>query len=319
MAGRKEKKLIDRKCGDCKRDVFPSERVLTCAGCKLPFHSNCVDVNKSAFEKMPNKSAWVCLACKKKPDNPPKSNHSPAEPSNREILEAIKELQQSQSFMSDKYDELVEKVDDALEELKVAKCRIDKLEKENAILKKQMNNSNESDTQNKLNCNLIISGVSNDLKDVAEVFKKVSNVVDDKFVATDHIVKIERLFQQSTKDGAKSTKVIDKIPILVKFSSDGSKEGFLKAAKKNKCVYTALECGLANDGDTDALKNAKIIVKEHVDAANMSLLKEAKKLKASGKILFAWFQNSSVLIRKEADSKITKIKSMDDIGKFNIE
>lgn len=127
------------------------------------------------------------------------------------------------------------------------------------------------------------------------------------------------VFLISTKNGAQPAKVIDKIPILVKFSSGDGKEGFLKAAKKNKCAYTALECGLANDGDSDAVKNAKIIVKEHVDANNMSLLKEAKKLKASGKILFAWFQNSSVLIRKEADSKITKIKSMDDIGKFNVE
>lgn len=131
--GQKDNNLIDRRCGDCKHDVFPTERALTCAGCKVPFHSNCVDINKSAFAKMSNKNDWTCPACKKKRDNTSKTEHLPAEPSNREILEAIKELQQSQSFMSDKYDELVGKVDDALEQLKVAICRIDKLEKENAI------------------------------------------------------------------------------------------------------------------------------------------------------------------------------------------
>lgn len=273
---------------------------------------------------MTNKSDWTCsTACKKKRDKQPKVQPKevalPSDPSNRDILLAINELQKSQSFMSDKYDELVEKVDDVLEELRVAQCRIDKLEKENAILKTKMKSSGahkENDTQKDLSCNVIISGVSNDIKNVEEAFGKVSSVVDNTFIAADHVVKIERLFQQTTKDGGQPAKVIDKIPILVKFSSGNGKEAFMKAAKKNKCVFTALECGLANDGDEDDDKNAKIIVKEHIDADNMRLLKEAKKLKQDRKVLFVWFQNSNVLVRKGADSKITKIRSMEDIAKL---
>lgn len=322
MGSRKNSNVIDRKCGDCRRDVFPTDRSLACATCKLPFHSNCVDVNKATFEKMTNKSEWICSqACKKKRDKQSNGDTLPSDPSNRDIFAAIKEVQKSQSFMSDKYDELVAKVDHVLDELRVAKCRIDNLEKENAILKTKMNHINthkENDTQKDLNCNVIISGVSNDFNDVEEAFGKVSNVVDGNFSAADHVVKIERLFQQSTKEGGQPAKVIDKIPILVKFSSNDGKESFLKAAKKNKCIFTALECGLANDGDVDAVKNTKIIIKEHVNAANMRLLKEAKKLKEGGKVQFVWFQNSSVLIRKAADSKITKIKSLEDIEQFNV-
>lgn len=326
MGRGKPEKLIDRKCIECKCDVFPTERVLTCAHCKHPFHNDCVSVDRKSYEKLKNQPNWVCsVACKKSLDE---SKAAPADklpinPTNRDILVAIKEMQSSQSFMSDKYDELLAKVDNILGQFEIMEGRVDTLEKENANLKSQLNRQHiykGNAIQKELNCNLVISGISNNEMNITEAIKKVSMTVDNNFNADDQIIKVERLFQQSAASdtNGQPRKVIDKIPVLVKFASENIKNDFVKEAKKNKCVFTALECGLAKDEDADVYKNSKIIIKDHISSVNMRLLKEAKKLKESGKVLFAWFQNSSVLIRKEENSKITKINSLDDIDKFKV-
>lgn len=327
MGRQKSNTIIDRKCIECQSDVYPTDRVLTCSACKHPFHNDCVGVDRKSFDAVKKQPNWVCSdKCKKSTEDKRKSNADslPNNPTNRDILLAIKEMQSSQSFMSDKYDELLTKVDSLLDQFDVLEGRINSLEKENAKIKSQLNRQNVvkgNVTQKELNCNVVISGIRN-VNDSMEAVEKVSNVMGEGRNVGGNVVKAERLFQQANTNvanGNQQQKVIDKIPIVVKFVSENAKDVFMKAAKKNKYVYTALECGFATENEADEIKNSKIIIKDHISATNMRLLKEAKQLKTSGKVQFVWFQNSSVLVRKDCHAKIIKINSSDDFEKFNVE
>lgn len=88
---------------------------------------------------------------------------------------------------------------------------------------------------------------------------------------------------------------------------------FKRQRKTSVSVYTALECRLTIDRSNEDSKMASIIIKEHISAFNIRLLKDARKFSEIGIINFAWFQNANVLIRKAPNSKIIKIKSFDDL------
>jgi hypothetical protein len=321
MGRSKSDKVIDRKCNECKSDVYPGEQVLTCTTCQHPFHNDCIGIDRATFKKIQNQPNWTCSEkCKKALDVKKKSSSNaeslPQNPSNRDIFLAIKEIQNAQSFISDKYDELLSKVNNMLGRFEVMENRINKLEKENANLKSHWNKQKSEKAksgQSDLNNNVIVSGVPNRIENIAETFNKIANGVINDYDVGSNVVSIERLFTpklDENEDSAGNKKALDKIPIVVKFSSESSKAKFMESVKINKGVYTAIECGVSND-------DSKIFIKDQISSYNMQLLKETKKLKVDGKVKFVWFQNGNVLVRQDETSKIIKIKSQEDFGKIN--
>lgn len=322
MAGRKKNsdaEVLDLKCKNCKGDVYPKERCLKCAGCKNTYHNDCIQVDRTTYEKVKNAPNWTCSKkCKSSIDRQAEKEMLPDNPTNRELLIAIREIQASQSFLGNKHDELSEKIGDVLTRFEKLEQRVVRLEEENALLKSKIGRQvtqNINSKQKELTTNIIVSGIPNSVADIVEAFDKLAAQVDVNFDRGEKVVKVERLFEQpkmANDDNGGNRKAIDKIPLLVQFNTEDDKTKFLKAAKLNKYSYLAAECGIATQ-DADA----RIFVKDHLSSFNFKLLKEARKLKEAGKAQFVWFQNSSVLVRKEENSKIFKIKSQEDILQFN--
>lgn len=292
---------------------------MDCKSCKLPFHNTCVGINRADYEKVKKQLNWTCSSkCKSSLETRSIANADVGSdnPTTRELMMELKEIRKSQSFICEKYDDFCKKIDDVVGRFEVMENRLTKLEKENEKLTTQLNKQNVQKSkveQNDFNRNAIVSGVPNSIADVSEAFNKIAAVVDVDFDIPSNVESIERLFKPKTainNGNENSATVLDKIPVVIKFTSESSKEKLMMSAKKNKCVFTAAECGIA-------VGDSKIIIKDHLSPFNVRLLKEAKKLKTDGKYKYVWFQNSSVLIRKDETAKIIKVKSQEDIVKLN--
>lgn len=313
----KQKHLLDLKCSKCKGDIYPNTKTLTCEWCSQRYHIICAGVDNSSYEKVKKKMFWFCCdAChnfsKEKKLTKEDNIIIPDNPTNRDLLIAINEIKKSQDFLSSKYDDLLTKIDDITNKTNLMEKRISLLEKENEFLKKKIttqksdektkNNFNE---QNLLNCNIIISGVGNNITDCNEAVGKILSTIDTNFDTTD-IVKCERLFEKTTN--AENKIKMDKIPIVASFSSQETKKMFVTKYKSMGTLLTE-ECGLPGD-------SSKVYINDHLTSFNFSLLKEARKLKHTNKIKYAWFQNSNVLVRATVESKIIKINNNDDLKHF---
>lgn len=164
-------------------------------------------------------------------------------------------------------------------------------------------NLNTLDVQKSLDCSVIISGLANDAGDLNGNVTKILTAAVENFDAAT-ISKSERLFRQ---DDA-SPKTIDKIPIIVTMTTSDAAIKVVKDFRK-KGALTAEECTVPGG-------QSRLYIKHQLTPLNLTIMKEARKLKVDGKLKFVWFQNSSVLVRVEETAKIQKILTIDDLLKF---
>lgn len=245
MSGRNKHQVVDRKCNKCKSDVHVNEKVVECVACNLPFHIECVGIDRTKYNKIINNPDWSCSSkCKKTHEKHVETINAdlPDNPTIRDVMRELRDIKNSQSFLSNKYDDLTSKMDDIMSKFVGMEDRITQLEKENASLTSQINKQNFQKgkaEQGDFNSNAIVTGVSNDFEDVSGAFKKIAAVVDGTFDVPSNVVSIERLFKPKLTVNAGNghdTKQSDKIPILVKFSSESSKASFMLSAKKKKKI-----------------------------------------------------------------------------------
>lgn len=305
-----------RKCGRCKTNVDTDERSLKCCRCKMLLHSDCAKVDRIEYESVSKQPQWCCSSlCKQQLDAASKKNDGgvgdiPENPTNRDLLVAIRDLSKSQQFLGEKYDDVIEKIETIMQQYGEMEKRVTSLEKENDSLKRQLKTQGDSQKQHKgrvsqkeLECNAVITGVPNDIEE-KEALRKIADKIDETIKVDDCVVKATRLYAVNENGQNAATK----IPVVVSFASIDAKAKFLAAFKKKR-LLTADECGVSG-GD------AKIVVMEQLSNYNFQLLKEARKLKEAGTVKFVWFQNSNVLVRKDENARIFRIACNEDLAKF---
>lgn len=303
MGGRKQKR--NAECHTCTDEFLDGDRVLSCVQCKFSFHNDCVNVKRMEYDKVKKLKDWCCSAVCRSAfvgANTDELNDLPSNPTNRQLLDYIIGIKKSQDMMSDKYDEL-------LAEFKEMRVRLNCLEKENVTLKKQIqaqavshNHIKNNASQKELECNILITGINNS-DDPALAVKKLVSKIDAAIDTSACVAKVKRLYTLARKDDRNVS-----VPIVVELKSTDEKNKVI-AAFKAKRTLLAGECGLTGDQN-------KIVVMEQMSNYNYGLMKEARKLKTAGTIKFVWFQNSNVLVRKDDNTKIIKITSIDDLNKI---
>lgn len=161
--------------------------------------------------------------------------------------------------------------------------------------------------QEVLENNSVLSGISNEVDVSPDVIVKISKTLDANLnITTNDIVSVKRLFIQN--ENVPADKKVKKIPVIVSFKNHDIKTQLYKAQKEKKDTFTT-ECGLQGN-------NGKLFFRDQLTSSNYKLIRAARHYKYENKIKYAWVQDSKVLIRKDDDSKIVRIKTLDELLAF---
>lgn len=219
------------------------------------------------------------------------------------LEERLKELQDSVSFLGDKYDDFSSKVEKLVmdsqrhdEQLQCDKLDIQRLNEKINLLEQQLRD-----------CNIEIHGI-NEFKseNVCDIIKRIAGTVSLKLEDND-LMKVTRV-AKFNKDNKKPR------TIVVKLTSCRRRDEFLSAVSRyNKANPTnKLNTGLVGvAGD-----RSPIFVAEHLSPANKTL-HAAARLKAKEKnYKFVWVRDGRIYVRKDENSRyllINSTQSLDNI------
>lgn len=191
------------------------------------------------------------------------------------ILSEIKAIREENSYYKTVCSQLVEKTN--------------YLEKEVNSLKGELNYMR----QDKLRNNLIIQSIPKlTAESLGKVVPAIVKALKVDCNSTDYTVT-----QILTK---KKTNLI-----LVKFNN---------LELKLKCLKAIKDQGLTTDQIGVGGKSRKIFFTNHLTYYNLDLLQKSQVLKKDHQFEFVWFQGGVILARKQKDSPIYRIKTVDDIN-----
>lgn len=318
MGRTKKQELLESKCQKCNGEAYAEERNLSCTFCKGIFHNDCINIDRVNYEKIKKLPVWFCnQKCKKDYDAEKSSECDlPQNPTNRDLLLAIQSLKTSQDFISDKYDNIVTKMEELITTIHSMDKRITDLENDKRVLTTKLERElninrviNEAAEQEKFQHNVILSGVSNEAENSIEMVKMICQKLNPSIEITDDDVeKVERLFVQ--RDNIPEEKKIKKIPVVVTFKNTEIKAKIFEAQKRKKDFYSD-ECELPGE-------NGKMFFRDQLTSSSFKILKAARDLRNNNKLKYVWVQEGKVLVRKDDTSRITWMKSMNDLSVFDI-
>lgn len=312
MGRNSKKEILESKCKKCSGEVYVNERSLTCTSCRNIFHNDCIQMDRITYEKIKKLPVWFCCdICKKNYDEKKSvACDMPDQPTNRDLMNAIQSLKTSQNFLSDKYDDMSSQLENVLQSFKSLEQRILVLEQEKHTLKKEISYNhykNEIKEQEVLDNNIVVSGISNEVNVSPDIIVKIGKTLDVNLnISTEDIVSVKRLFVQN--ENVPAEKQVKKIPVIVILKNRDIKKQLYKAQKDKKDTFTA-ECGLQGE-------NGKLFIRDQLTSFNFKLIRAARKYKYDDKIKYAWVQDSKVLVRKNDDSKIVRIKTLEELHAF---
>ena len=99
-------------------------------------------------------------------------------------------------------------------------------------------------------------------------------------------------------------------PIICKFTRRLAKEAVM-ARRKDACKSIPANLGLP-----DGVSLTSVRIFDHLTPKMQTVFAEAKKFKSDHHFEFCWAKNSSVYLRKDRDSRVLKIKVIEDLNKL---
>lgn len=181
---------------------------------------------------------------------------------------------------------------------------VNELSSENALLKKQIeiiNSEVDRFKQHSLNTNLEIAGIplteNEDPTDIASrIFTYLGNTDKNS---------IKYAYRKRTKRNRAGPP-----SIIIATDNKGTRDQILKK-KRGETLDTSI-LGITEESSHKRL----IYVNEHLTDHNKYLLKRAKDLRRSGKVIGVWVRNGYIIIKKEIDSVEKIITKMSQITEF---
>lgn len=221
----------------------------------------------------------------------------------KEMKSKFQEFESTLNFYGEKFEEAVRTVKNVEQKMVLVEKRLEKSEVENRELKTRLRNMEiqiNDVEQRKYNNAIEISGIKN--KEIVPQVA-VNKILETAGYAQGEIVtqvtKLSKLVGESKQE---------KTMLLVQFKSEDDRNKVLTKLKKEK-IYAKLERKINDDGST-------IFINEPLCPYYKRLFYEANKIKTDKGYLYLWIKSGSILIKKDANSKIMKISCMDDIGKL---
>lgn len=287
-----KKKLI---CGQCKLQVLDDDDAIQCDACEKTLHSFCTKLDKKQYDKLLKNNSLIynCHLC-----DDSNNNSSESSSVNMDLLEIktklkqldqLDELIKTMQFMSSQYDSILKGV-------ATNKKTISNLQKENNLLRQEIRHINSSvkylkDEKVKNDC--IINGVviGKEINAINAVLDIAHKIGAD--IKADNISEAYVLSNKSKKEenGRRA--------VVVKFISKIHKDKFMAEKRKLK--------------QNNELKH--VFINDFLSSETMKLYNYAKSVKKVG-YKFVFSRGSKIFVRKNEDSAIITIRSMDDVDKL---
>ena len=299
-------------------DIFEGDCV-KCYGCKKYFHYNCCGVAESTHRRKSEKikKEWRCLFCRPsktrnltndiselgsiETDNVINTIRNPdLQILYSSIHKKIDELIQSNQFLSTKYDEVIERLNEKDDQIKLLKRQVDKQSHEIKMLENKQNEIEQYSRKD----NIEIKGIEKKNDETDEELQtkilKLFNAWKVKVVESDISIS-HRLFSKNNTTPP---------PILVKLKDRRLRDKLLKAWKNISDKSQGAVFGNCSR------KEQKITITENLSQHYKQLLYKAKLKAGENNYEAVWFFNGKLMIKKNATSKPIRIYSEEDLNKL---
>lgn len=277
------------------------------------------------------KSAWKCPHICKGTGTPvsvtptvgndnPLNNYSSVDSSLKLILEKvsqldtvvseIKDLKVSVQFISDRYEEMTSEIKDVKCKNEENKREILRLRSDNEYLYRQLKLVNEStlSLEQKMRANCIeVHGVEyNENENVAEVIESIGSALRLK-TEKNNIIEVLRLVSNSKKKVTPNKPP----PILVRFKDQCFSKPWLQKRKT----------GLTSSNIVGGSSQENVYINENLCPQLKELFFNARIQGKKLKYDFVWVKDGKIYMRKNENTKVKCITSLDDIptGPLNAE
>lgn len=293
------------QCKKCRQFLaMRKDDTVECkGGCGAAYHKKCVRNIKSLEQKE------VCEECSKKIDSPgsgAKPRNIAMDPSELTVESLLKEmnnkleviykmeknleeLKNTVDFYSEKYQELIEFKEDANKKIKSLEQKNVYLQKCNDALEERIEDLEIKDKES----NIELAGL--EIPNHEDLRKTVENIADKLELDPRDIMEVKRVGREK-KEATKPQ------PVVITLKSKGCRDLWLAAKKTvitNKDIF--------NNGNTK-----RIFINEDLPRFKRQLFWSAKnELKDNWR--YIWIQRSNILVRKEHEPKIYRIRSYKDI------
>lgn len=304
-------------CFKCKTE-FPSvDDCLSCSACQKLFHVVCFGEELSNVKKLP-KSKVKLLKCQTCSNQAPMSSSDDLEKFEdiraiikSELATALKPIVTAIDLASQKSNKFMEKLDKIDEEVSALKLELHSVSSLYSKAKESISTLNQEVTslrsslneleQYSRNCNVEISGIPESTsEDLSSVIQRVANVIG--FDGPLDLAKIHRVPSRVNKR-VKS--------IICQFNKRSDRDRFHDLARMKR----DLDIKHLDDSYT----SGKFFVNDHLTHFSKSLLFKAKEYrKEHADFEFVWCRGGKVFMRKNAKSRVVRIKSVTDISLLNI-
>lgn len=281
-------------CGECELEVKEErEDNIQCDKCAKIFHALCTKLNKRQYDQLceNEEEEFECHKCVGN-DNTVRSEllEIKTKLSKLNKLDQLAELQESVNFMSSKFDQVLKGMLENKEKIK-------NIEKENRVLKTEVQNLKYSvkilnDQRVKNDC--LISGIKNvhnlnAVETVIEMSKKVGVDISEEQI--DEAYFLKRMNEEQSGQA-----------VVVKFNSKSAKTKLMIAKPKLK--------------DSDTTKS--IYINDFLSKESLELLKYARSLKSVG-YHAVYSHGGKIYARKSAITRPRIIRDEDDVNKILLE
>lgn len=313
------------ECLSCHEKLSDDEVFLSCAECEYNYHIGaCSGVNQANYKKKSEiaKKTWKCATCKTSQARGSSQGTTKQKEAGLDLAKEIADIQSklatvlemkskldnieaimttvgciesSVKAMSDKYDEVLTRMETQSADITGLKKRMEKLEEkvddqETKKLRQEINNLEQYSRQQ----NMEIHGLPQHTDE--KLLDKINLLADKLKIArlSDADVEaVHRLPLRGDKDASERI-----APVLVRFSSRVTRDKWL--SKKNELKD----------------KQSKIFLNENLTAQNKDLLWRMKSKAKEKEYEFAWVKNGKLFVRRAPRSKIIRIASVDDLEKI---
>lgn len=275
-------------CGQCKAEVKEEEDAIQCDKCAKSFHSLCSMLDKRKYDSlMENENEeYICHICNEGGVNIKSELCLIKTKLNK--LDQLDGLQDAMNFMSKQFDDIMKGIADN-------KKKLDVVQKENKLLKKEIVDLKKSVkllNDNRVKNDCIVSGVQivNDLSATETILSIMKNV--DVELKTDEI---DDAYFLNKKASTKQS-------LVVKFNSTKSKQKVMAAKSK------------LNENDT----TKGVFINEFLSKETLTLLNHARALKSVG-YRQVYATGGRVFVKRSELSKPKIIHDAEDVDNFLLE